>query len=319
MKRTAFALSTVAALALMTSTASAQGQRSIYGGGNAEDSTYSGVMVPHILSVFEANDIGGYEWHGVTQGTGENIAQIEFNALGFAVGQSDAVVDAYNSGQPISVYFPNMGPECFHTITKDGTNFDAAITNGQPIYVGDELGGTAYSVKRLLTEGYGLDPTTINLQYSSPEDAANGGIGVFVQRPDPNASIYKKRADAGFSFSGIDSVDAELAGYSPLEVTVKDSGVAGSGVGASSTTFRTTCMTTVMFGHDVNKLEADGRDQRYLSRLVLPKLGNISDEDMLPPTEGSWLTSLVDQVNAAGAASTTAGGSLLQQLENIRN
>ncbi|MEO0913849.1 MAG: hypothetical protein AAFY59_12805, partial [Pseudomonadota bacterium] len=248
---------------LAAASAATANERVVYGGGDPAKSTYSGVIVPHTLEVFTGAGIGGYEWSGVTAGTGENLVQVSLNPLGFGVGQSDMVLNAIEEGEPIKVYYTNMGPECFHVISKDGSDFAKAVAGGAPIYVGSELSGTAWSVQSLLREGYEVDPATLDIRFEPVSNAASGGIGVFVQRPDPNASVYKTYADQGFAFTGVDSIEAELAGYTPLEITVKDSGVL-LGLGSKSQSFRSTCMTTVLFGHKPENVDATTREGKYL-------------------------------------------------------
>lgn len=308
-----------AALALMAGSAMAN-ERVIYGGGNPETSTYSGVMVPHVVGVMATNGVGGYAWYGVTSGSGDNVLQVGFNPLGFAVGQSDVILAAIENGDPIKVYSANMGPECFHGISPNGVTFDQALSGGNPIYVGGEGSGGAWSIRNLIEDGYGIDPNTVNLVYEDAASAPAGAVGVFVQRPDPAAAKYKTLADAGFVFSGVDSIEAELAGYTPLDVTVRDSGVI-AGLGASSQSFRTTCMTTVLFGHDPNALEAGSRDRRFLETLVIPRLEDVPASAWVPPSEGSWLGDMVASMNetvgTASADLAERGGSLLDRLNNL--
>lgn len=304
------------AVTLATLPAAAQ-ERVIYGGGDPAVSTYSGVMVPHIVEQFQGAGITAYEWSGPTSGTGQNIAEIEFNPYGFAVGQSDAVLSAIEGGAPLRVYFTNIGPECFHVISKDGMTFEEAVAQNAPIHVGGELSGTAFSVRNLLTEGYGKELSAVNLVYEPATSAAAGGVGVFVQRPDPAARVYRDRADQGFRFSGIGSIDAELAGYTPLNVTIKDSGVV-LGIGAEEQTFNTTCMTTVVFGYDPSKMEEGSRERRYMETLVLPKISTLYPHQMVPPAEGNWLNVAVEAINAAGSSAQAAGGSILDRLNDIQ-
>jgi hypothetical protein len=293
--------------------------KKIWGGGDPASSAYSGVYVPHIISILEDQALSGYVWAGTSDGTVNNALQVTQNPTHVAVGQWDILKDL--QGQPIpgaspnpdgttptyrfTVLAENIGPECLYMVTDQPgyETFGHVLGNAwqMTIATGTEKSGSFATLDRLRRMYPELADVVVQPTGGAMDVvkavAGSGEVthGFFVQRPDPQSEVFQ--AIAGTKLTLIPIVDFGLEGeYEFLELKVANSVMFGLGGGPK---FHTTACTSVAL--ITGDPTAPDIPQRSLQRLkaTIDRLGSVPDDD-LRPNISSW-ADMWDNLVSVGA------------------
>ena len=327
MKSFSTILGVVAATALMTTTAFAEGgPLAIWGGGKQGGSVYTDVYVPSIIGALEQQALAGYTWGGVSEGTVANAATVTKNPTNLAVGQYDLLKDL--NGKPskdgtpyaFTILAPDIGPECLYLVTaQPGYNtFGDFLGNAFQISVatGSELSGSYGTFKKLNELYPDIGQMVVENVGGAPDiiEAVKSGKtthGFFVMRPDPQSETFKAINEAKLTI--IPVVDFGLQDdYKFLNLKVANGGFLG--IGGQAKSVNTACTSVSLITGDPTSAAATSLTPRDLKRLqvTIQRVGSMQ-ATQLRPNISSWadmwdnLTVLAqDQAQAAMEASKKA-------------
>jgi len=293
MKTTVVLLAAFSAALFTSSAHSAEGDLSIWGGGDPATSAYSGVYVPRVQEVLSKNALSGYSWGGVSAGTADNVEKVKAHPTNLALGQWD-LLSQYPDPKPFTVIAQNIGPECLYVVAAaklEGYNtWGDVIGNAwqMDVATGTELSGS-YGTWKILQSIY---PDLADDQMNTPTQKLEGGAdaivqavidgkathGFFVQRPDPKSPVFEKIAKANLHFVPV--VDYGLEGrYEFQSLKVANGGFFG---GAKSV--NTACTSVALFTGD--PAAVTGGQQKRL-KATIDRLSKVPVEE-LKPNLATW-------------------------------
>lgn len=179
--------------------------KDVWGGGDPEQSSYSGKYVPYILEKLAEIRLSGYKWGGPTQGTVDNAERVTNNPTNLAVGQLDILKNL--NGEPMpsggeyayTILKEDLGPECLYLVTANPhySNFGHVLANAWDITIatGGKKSGSYGTLKVLLDIYPDLQDAIVRNLNSTTGiiDAVVAGeatFGFFIMRPDPKNAVF---------------------------------------------------------------------------------------------------------------------------------
>ncbi len=277
-------------------------------GGAAENSTYTDVYVPRVVTVLDTKArMSGYGWGGPTAGTLENAKIISENPTNLAVGQYDLLRDLVGKpipntiGETYDFSFilgadgkpANLGPECLYLVTnRPGYDSTSAWGNvladawDMTIATGKEGSGSLGTFQLLQSIYPDLKDVEV-VNAGSATDIVNAVVdgkathGFFVQRPDPSNAVFKAIAEKKLTIVPV--IDSELDGkYEFLELKV-----ANGGFFSNAKFIGTACTQVALITGDPAK--ADPTKVKRVNETI-KRLGDAvtSDPNVLRPDLSTW-------------------------------
>jgi hypothetical protein len=212
----------------------------VWGGGDPKTSSYSGKIVPVAITMLDQNQLPGYKWGGVSDGSLFNAMMVTVNPTHLALCQADICDSLLGTNIPgtdlpyaFTTVQADIADECLYLVTKSSfTNFGQVLENtwDMTVAIGGEQSGSYGSWTKVLVPLY---PDLADAELQSVGDASKivasvvsgqTNFGFFVMRPDPTNEVFNTISENGLTLVPVIDVDMEDV-YTFKSLKVENGGI----------------------------------------------------------------------------------------------
>jgi hypothetical protein len=311
-------------------------QKTVWGGGAKEVSSYSGKIVPIVIDQLSSERLAGYNWGGPSEGTGMNAMKVTVNPTHLALGQAD-ILQSLNGTQipgtswnyAFTVVQDDIADECLYMVTKSEyyTTWGHVLENAWDISIstgGEQSGsfGTLMGLQNRYPDLMDANITNVGGTVNIVQSVINGGesqFGFFVMRPDPENPIFEMINDNDLKLVPIIDFDIEdLYTFKSLKVSNSTWG----GFGSEAKFHETACTKVQLITGDPKMLSPDQSKAKRRLEATIERASAIDGASFKEAVVGqftSWKDYLDSVREIGGDKLDTMLKASKQKMDEMRN